>query len=221
MLHAQTRHIATLYIAVIMAVIGLWLLVITGHERLYGVLMGEGLFIEATSFLLWFLCALVAGIGACRLASRTWLYIAGITFLFGLRELDFDKQFTTMGILKTKFYFSATVPLSEKIIGASMVLFLVFLFIVLIRRFLRAVRDNQYRMTWVTGIALSAFVMLAAAKTLDGMTRKLADFGIETTVLARQLALAAEEVLELGAPLMVLLGLYAHYSAHRQSRSGS
>ena len=47
-------------------------------------------------------------------------------------------------------------------------------------------------------------------KTFDGLPRKLGDFGIETSIFAAQVFVAAEEVLELGAPLMVLLGLYAY-----------
>ena len=37
--------------------------------------------------------------------------------LFGCRELDFDKAFTTIGILKSRFFVSPDVPLGEKLAG--------------------------------------------------------------------------------------------------------
>ncbi len=50
-------------------------------------------------------------------------YGAGVILLaMGLRELDFHDRFTTMGIMKTRFYISNTVPLTEKCIGAAILL---------------------------------------------------------------------------------------------------
>ncbi len=209
---SRPLYIATLYAMLLIGVIGLSIVVVNSSDSWRGKLMGEGQFIEVASCVLWFVCALVSTIGALRLTSTAWAYIGGVTFLFGLRELDFDKKFTTMGILKSKFYFSDTVPIGEKIIGFAIVLLLLFLAVALVRLFIQTVRKNKYKARWVTGIAFTAFAMLAAAKILDGLPRKLADFGFETTPFAAQLFVAAEEVLELGAPLMVLLGLYAHYT---------
>ena len=47
---------------------------------------------------------------------------AVILLAMGLRELDFHDRFTTMGIMKARFYISDTVPLTEKIIGAVVLL---------------------------------------------------------------------------------------------------
>ena len=157
---------------------------------------------------------------AVRRRSITWVYIACVTFLFALRELDFDKKFTTMGVLKSKFYFSNVVPIGEKIIGMFVIAILLFLAVNLIRIFVQTVQKNRYKITWEAVISLSAFGMLGLAKTLDGLPRKLGDFGIETSVFAAQIFIAAEEVLELGAPLMVLLGLYAYILRRNKEQAG-
>lgn len=51
---------------------------------------------------------------------------AAVIFLaMGLRELDFHDRFTTMGIMKSRFYISDTVPLQEKLIVILIVLILI------------------------------------------------------------------------------------------------
>ena len=59
------------------------------------------------------------------LVKGQWSYIIKyyyffiIIIMFGLRELDFHKKFTTMGIFKSKFYLSSQVPIIEKIIASE------------------------------------------------------------------------------------------------------
>ena len=80
-------------------------------------LLREGGLIESASSLGYFLCA------ALILYRGRWAYLKRygyfllLVFLFGFRELDFDKQFTTKGILQMNLYTSQGVPIIEKLIG--------------------------------------------------------------------------------------------------------
>ena len=213
-------YIAVLYCILAISVIALSFVVVYADDSLNSALMGEGQFIEVASCVLWLVCAVLGIVTAVRWRSITWVYIGCVTFLFALRELDFDKKFTTMGLLKSKFYFSNAVPMGEKIIGIFVIVVLLFLAVNLIRIFVQTVRKNHYKITWESCISLSVFGMLGVAKTFDGLPRKLGDFGIETSIFAAQVFVAAEEVLELGAPLMVLLGLYAYTLRRNEEQAG-
>ena len=53
--------------------------------------------------------------GRAYLTRNSYLVVL-ITF-FGCRELDFDKRFTAVGVLKSRFYLSTDIPVFEKLIG--------------------------------------------------------------------------------------------------------
>ena len=67
--------------------------------------------IERASALGYFLCAGYMLLAGGRDFARKYSYIIVLVALCGCRELDFDKRFTTMGILKSRFYLSSEVPL--------------------------------------------------------------------------------------------------------------
>ena len=93
----------------------------------YPLLISEGGIIESLSALGYFISvAAMFYYGGVRFAKR-YHYLIMLTALFGLRELDFDKRFTSMGILKGRFFTSDLVPLEEKFIGAVVVLVLIYI----------------------------------------------------------------------------------------------
>ncbi|MBK1692658.1 hypothetical protein [Ectothiorhodospira mobilis] len=71
-----------------------------------------------------------------RHALSLWPFTVMITF-FMLRELDLDKQFTTMGIFKSRFYISPETGLLEKLAGGAVLLGLMVTGIVILRRYTR------------------------------------------------------------------------------------
>ncbi len=82
-----------------------------------GILLTESGLIERASAFGYFACAvyMVAKGGPEFVRSRG--YFVMLVTLFGCRELDFDKAFTTIGILKSRFFVSSEVPLGEKLAG--------------------------------------------------------------------------------------------------------
>ena len=59
---------------------------------------------------------------------------AVILVLFALRELDFQKKFSSVSITRTKFYFSPDISLFVKIIGGAIVLFILITLVLFVRR---------------------------------------------------------------------------------------
>ena len=201
-------------------VLALGLLILCGlvlnlGER-HGLLrMGESGPIEVASAAGYFVCALymIARGGRDFLVSRGYFVV--LTLLFGFRELDFDKAFTTMGILKSRFYLSTDVPLQEKVIGL-LVIALIFwtVFQLLRNHFVEFLQGLKQRAPVALGVAL-IFFLLAFSKSIDGLARKLKPFGIETSAEVSRWAGSVEEVLELGIPIYMVLTFHAWLSRRR------
>ncbi|MFP4161398.1 MAG: hypothetical protein ACLFMW_07280 [Ectothiorhodospira sp.] len=138
-----------------------------------------------------------------------WPFVVMIGF-FMLRELDFDKQFTTMGIFKSRFYISPEVPLMEKLVGGAILLGLVLTGILILRRYTRPLLSGLRTGSAVAWGGLLAFGGLVLAKSIDGLPRKLDAIGIGITDQTARHAGGFEEVLELGIPLIILLALMAY-----------
>jgi hypothetical protein len=131
--------------------------------------------------------------------------------LFMLRELDFDKKFTTMGVLKSKFYVSPVVPVAEKAIGAMVIALLIYAAVQCIRRHARnLIRGLGSACAVSIGICL-VLVFLAVSKSLDGIGRKLHDLGIEISSRTSDVSAALEEILELGIPVILILAAAAFF----------
>lgn len=125
-----------------------------------------------------------------------------------LRELDFDKRFTTEGLLGLKVFSHDTAP-SEKALAALVIVTLAVALVLLLRRhgrrFLRALAHRRPWALWLAaGLALAAI-----SKSLDGLGRKLGAWGIDIAAATNDRAGRIEEVLELGLPVLLLMAAIA------------
>lgn len=121
----------------------------------------------------------------------------------GLRELDWDKAFTDSGVLQLRLY-SGDAPLVQKAVGLLVLAVLITAGIRLLRRdlgpWLRGLRDGQLR-AWMIALILA---LHAVAKSLDGLGRKLAPWGVELADWTNKVAGRSEEALELIAAILIL-----------------
>jgi len=196
----RTKPITSAWVFIILS-LGLALL-FDAHR--YPLLVREGGIIESLSALGYFICALVMLYrGGLEFVQR-YHYLVILVILFGLRELDFDKRFTTMGILKSRFYTGDTVPFGEKLIGLAVIALLLYVV-------LRIVKNHSA--SFIAGIkktapqtlgTLSVIAALVFAKSIDGLDRKLSGIGLAVDpALGTQIGVI-EEVLELGIPVLIL-----------------
>ena len=123
---------------------------------------------------------------------------------FALRELDYDKEHFTHGVLKSRQYFSDLVGLPEFLISLAVLIFIltVLLLIVLRERnnFIKGVIDLRQSQLAV----LTSIIFVLVTKTIDGMERK---FGIDLSPEGERFALIVEEVGEMGIPIMFAIAI--------------
>lgn len=136
--------------------------------------------------------------------ARRWP-AAAILLMFGLRELDFHSRFTTMNITKSRFYLSPDVPFAEKLFGLCLLLFFVACVYLLLKRYGRGFMTRIRQAEGMAVAIATSVLFLAVAKSMDGLPRKLKPLGITMDDGARLLATAGEEVLEMGAAILLLI----------------
>lgn len=150
---------------------------------------------------------------------RRHIYLAILPIALCLRELDFHNRFTTMSITKTSFYLSAEVPLWEKALAVLVFGLLVWACCELLIRYGRAFLDGlRAGKAYAVAICLSG-VLGVVSKAIDGIARKLAPFGIQVPGNIEDVSILAEEVMELGIPLFLLLAVFA--LVPRDARTGA
>lgn len=195
----------------------LFLLILTGFcmviesPELRAQIIDENGPVEVASALGYFLC-----LGALIYWARgrfLWKYhpFMLLILFFGLRELDFDKKFTTMGIFKSRFYSSETVPIIEKAMGVFVIALLAYAALTLLikhfRTFLKGLRDLQFISV---SIALT-FALLVLAKSIDGIGRKLKPLGIDLSSHMATHSETIEEIAELGIPMVILITISSYF----------
>jgi uncharacterized membrane protein (DUF485 family) len=117
-----------------------------------------------------------------------------------------------MGIFKTRFYISNSVLLVEKIVGAMVILLLLYLIFKMVhchsRDFLLGLKNYSI-------ISLGIFiacVLIVVSKSLDGLCRKFNEFDVEIPNQICMHLTALEELLELGLPIILILTVIAYFN---------
>ncbi|MBN2647684.1 MAG: hypothetical protein JXR44_07860 [Thiotrichales bacterium] len=149
---------------------------------------------------------------------RRYHYLLILLLMFCFRELDFDKRFTEVGILKSQFLLSQQVPLMQKLLGGLVLLILIYSTArALFTHGLRVIQDSLRPTVQSVGVLLGV-AAIVVSKTLDGLERKLQGLGFEVNNWLTQNASAFEEIIELFIPLYFLLAFWGFAKmAHNQS----
>lgn len=143
--------------------------------------------------------------------------IGAILVIFGLRELDFHARFTTMGIFKSRFYISPEVPVLEKIIGAAALLILAGAMAYVVKRHFRSFIRGVRRLEPGPFSGLITIALLVFTKTVDGLPRKLDGLGLPSPEALERFSWIVEEVLEMGIPIFMLIGILAELPEDRKA----
>ena len=138
--------------------------------------------------------------------------------MFGFRELDFHKKFTTMGMFKSKFYLSDTVPMSEKLIGLLVILLILYVFITIIKNHSKGFFDKIKVLSPVYIGTTITLMILVFSKAIDGLSRKLGQLDIAIEQQTSTNFEVIEEVLELGIPLLIIATLIMYFSKENNER---
>ena len=115
-----------------------------------------------------------------------------------------------MGIFKSKFYLSPSVPLPEKMIGALVCLALLACLILCLRKHLKTFLAEFRKETSSMSIGI-ALLFMAVSKGVDGLSTKLSRLGLELTAALSLSFRSMEEILELGIPMMLIVSTLAYF----------
>jgi MFS family permease len=171
------------------------------------VLARENGLIEFFSAVGYFIGTVIAVFIAVRLRWPTGFSVSLIMLLFGLRELDFNAKFTTMGISKIKFYLSPEVGVIEK----SIVVFLVILLFTFLYKFLKK-HTKDFIKSFKQGVshtvtAAAGIICLPLSKFLDGGFQWLDEIGQGYRLVF------FEESIELAIPYFFIFAMLQFYKS--------
>lgn len=133
----------------------------------------------------------------------------------GFRELDFDKRFTTMGVFKARFYSSSEVMSSEKAIGVLVILALIVCLYYLVKAYARPFFRKLKTFDPVAITVFLALAVMGAAKTLDGLPRKLKPLGVVFSDHAKTVLGTVEELIELLIPVLIIAAILGAFRSAR------
>ena len=182
-------------------------------------LIQEGGVIETLSAVGYFACAFLIMLAGKWSYIKRYHYFLILIILFGLRELDFHKRFTTMGMFKLQFYLSHSVPVIEKLAGLLVIAIVLYIFSSIIRHHSRSFLSNIRRNSPVHIGGLLTVLVLVFTKTIDGIGRKLGDLNVVVDPHTSILFEVVEEVLELGIPLLILSTCIIYFSVEHYDKS--
>ena len=166
--------------------------------------LAEDGFVEMASAAGHFLTAAVAAILALKFGG-VLAFLALLSVLMGLRELDMHSAATTHGVFSLKLYSSPDVGLTEKVAAFVSVVALLGGLAVFGWRNRDGVRRLFARGAATRASAIAFLAALPILKIVDGLPRNLADFNValsDTTLLR---LLSFEEIGEMFLPALVLL----------------
>lgn len=149
----------------------------------------------------------LAALCARSAVSRAWPGMVTLLAMF-LRELDADKRFTDEGLLSTKV-FVYDIAVWQKLLAAVVLLILLVSVGALIwrgaPRLSRAFAEGR---AWAIYL-VSGIVLAVLSKSIDGLGRKLAPFGLRVSDVVNTRAGQIEEMMELGIPVLLLMAILA------------
>ncbi|MEE4312915.1 MAG: hypothetical protein V2J11_00350 [Desulfofustis sp.] len=138
-----------------------------------------------------------------------------------LRELDAHSRFTTMGVLKSRYYLSPDVPAGEKVVVSALMILILIVGLRFVWQsapsFFRAVRRRQ-----AAALAIAAAVGTAVvSKTLDSFSGPIRHVLRPLYHDSKTYLRVYEEIFELAIPLFILLALLFFTASRRDSTKGS
>ena len=187
----------------------------------YPLWINENGVIETLSAIGYFVAALWMILKGRWAYIKQYHYFFILMILFGLRELDFHKKFTTMGIFKIKFYLSDHVDALEKLIGLLVISLLIYILITIIKKHTKCFFTKIKALSPIyIGISVT-ILLLVISKTIDGLARKLSALNIVISQQTKTHFEVIEEVLELGIPLFIIATLIIYFSkdSHKKLKS--
>ncbi|MBA3034993.1 MAG: hypothetical protein FP814_00710 [Desulfobacterium sp.] len=212
------KKIVILYISCLLFLASIFIYVLyflDGYARVHIIM--EGGLVETATALGYFLSVLYIAYKGRLPFFKHYYYFYILILLFGFRELDFDKKFTKIGILKTRFFVSPDVPVMEKIFGLILISLLIYLGYYILKNHIKSfVQDFKKKSPVSLGILIIA-ILLIFSRVVDGMSNTLKHLSFEMRSMLPTDFSALEEITELGIPIFIILTFYAYFKHYKNN----
>jgi hypothetical protein len=165
---------------------------------------------EVFSPLLWYLLAILCVFNTKMLMS-TRILSALAAVLLGMREMDLHKSLFEMSFIKTNFYRSPDIAITDKLLGFAILMFMVYLLVALGKRFYNVLRNIKQDFD-IAYIYIAFTVMVAVlSKVLDRMTSQLNElFNIQLLRSTQLAIMTAEESFEMLLPVLLIVAVLTY-----------
>jgi len=127
-----------------------------------------------------------------------------VPLVFLLRELDFDKRFTSAGIFTSRLYRNPSFPAREKAMGVILIVLITIWIVAMVARHGREGIEQWRRRSPVAVGVVLVLAMTVTAFLLDGLDRKLRKIGVTVSPAISAKSEVVEECVELAVPWMML-----------------
>lgn len=176
-------------------------------QDLANFLFSESGAFEIFSPYLWFLLAVVCLCG--HFTPTTCLTTSITAVLFALREMDLHKSLFGMSFLKTNFYRSDIISLSDKIFGGLICIVLLLLAIYLGKTFFKHLRHTPRPWPAAYSYTIFAFILFVASKYVDRLKAQLMEL-FDTAISDRSAVIiqSLEESTEMILPVLLCIAVF-------------
>lgn len=196
-------------------------------------LFGSGFFVNETTRSLWFreggvvetisaagyfITALyILFLGNSRyLKQHSYFFV--MLLLFGMRELDFHKRFTSVNLFKSRLYLGDIGSTADRIIGLIVIAIVLYVAFSIIKNHWRLFVQNVKIHEDIAMGSLAVILLLGFVRSLDGMGRKMLSFGIALNDNCKVHIVDLEEILEMGIPLMLFILFAVFLARHPENK---
>ncbi|MFZ2628722.1 MAG: hypothetical protein WAX67_07540 [Rugosibacter sp.] len=166
----------------------------------------DGVF-ETGSVLLWIGMSVALAYTRTYWDIKIWLSLTSLSLFAAMRELDFQKAFTTEGFMKVNYYYNPGIPFVEKMIAGSVFAVILIIAIYSVCRAVRFIRKGGFRT--LRGVLLLEIVpLLVITKICDRLPGILkSDFDYSMSDQLSAITLVIEEGGEMIIPVLCIIAI--------------
>ena len=207
----EKKYIKSIFLSFLF-LIGLIIFLFNLKTKLFLLVINEKGPIETISYIGYFVALIIAlWLTKQKFLNDNYL-ISLILLILGLRELDFQKRFTTYSITGTKLYFASEASIQVKIIAFTILLGVITVLILFLKRYLIKYLIDCKNLAPHTFITLPIFLLLLLSKLFDKSLTTFKDLGLLVSHDVMKLSLVLEESVEVIIPLLIIHALMYQFT---------
>lgn len=165
---------------------------------------------EVFSPLLWFVLAALCLVKV-KFQFSTRILSALAALMLGLREIDLHKRLFEMSFIKTNFYKSPDIALTDKLLGFALLMVMIYILVALAQRFYKVLRNIKHDFDISYMYIVLTVVIATLSKILDRITAQLNELFDIQLIRSTQLAImTVEESFEMLLPVLLIVAVLTY-----------